>query len=393
MKRLTLLLCLALMTSFAVAAGDITTPNKIVIPNIEGYKTLKGDFHIHTIFSDATVWPTTRVEEAIWEGLDVIAITEHIDTRHQKMVNKGYFTEKCDRDESYRIAKKAAGKKLIVVHGGEITRGMPPGHFNCLFVKDNDDICAAAEANDHDHVLAMEGGLKEARNQGAFIMWNHPNWEKQAPNVTIMHNAHKKLLKEGYMDAIEVYNMACGYSPESHEWALKNNLAILGNSDSHGPFFYTIDYLHGAHRPITLVFAKEKSLEGVREALDDARSAIFAEGRVYGREQELAPLLKACLKVSKKLTAKGVSIRLENKSSIPITLEKAAGSEQYRYPRYIAIPPHSHVSFRAQALIDANNKQPKLDDSVKEVEVNFTVENFQIGADKPLPFKIVATRE
>jgi hypothetical protein len=34
-----------------------------------------------------------------------------------------------------------------------------------------------------------------------------------------------------------------------------------------------------------------------------------------------------------------------------------------------------------------------LDDSVKEVEVNFYVENFQIGADKPLPFKIIATRQ
>ena len=69
------------------------TPNKIVVPDIEGYKTLTGDFHIHTVFSDASVWPSTRVQEAIWEGLDVIAITEHIDTRHQKMVNNGTFVK------------------------------------------------------------------------------------------------------------------------------------------------------------------------------------------------------------------------------------------------------------------------------------------------------------
>lgn len=393
MRKIQFLLCLV-FCSFAACftAEAVLTPNKIIIPDIEGYKTLKGDFHIHTVFSDGSVWPTSRVEEAIWEGLDVIAITEHIDTRHQKMVNKGYFVpEKNDRDRSYEIAKKAAGKKLLVVHGGEITRGMPPGHWNCLFVQDNDDICAAAEANDHDHVLAMEGGLKEARKQGAFIMWNHPNWEKQAPNETIMHDAHKKFLKEGYMDAIEVYNT--GYCPEAHDWAIENNLAILGNSDQHGLFLNTIDYLHGGHRPVTLVFAKEKTLESIREALDDARSAAFAEGRVYGYERELAPLLKACLKVKKKLTAKGADITLENRSSIPIILDKAPGSESYRYPRTISIPPFSSVSFRAQLLIDANNKQPKLDDSVKEVEVNFTVENFQIGANKPLPFKIIATRQ
>ena len=74
-----------------LSASAQFTPNKIVVPDIEGYKTLKGDFHIHTVFSDATVWPTTRVQEALWEGLDVIAISEHIDTRHQKMVNNGTF--------------------------------------------------------------------------------------------------------------------------------------------------------------------------------------------------------------------------------------------------------------------------------------------------------------
>ena len=142
MKRflLTVVAVMGVMSAYAQL-----TPNKIVVPDIEGYKTLKGDFHIHTVFSDAQVWPAVRVYEAIWEGLDVIAITEHIDTRHQKMVNNGTFVkEKCDRDYSYQLAKKAAGKDLLVVHGGEITRGMPPGHFNCLFVKDNDDICAAA---------------------------------------------------------------------------------------------------------------------------------------------------------------------------------------------------------------------------------------------------------
>ena len=86
MKRflLTIIAAVGAMSAYAQF-----TPNKIVVPDIEGYQTLTGDFHIHTVFSDASVWPATRVQEAIWEGLDVIAITEHIDTRHQKMVNNG----------------------------------------------------------------------------------------------------------------------------------------------------------------------------------------------------------------------------------------------------------------------------------------------------------------
>ena len=386
------ILLFAVAVSGAFGASAIT-PNKIVIPHIEGYKTLKGDFHIHTVFSDANVWPTTRVHEAIWEGLDVIAITDHVDTRHQKMVKNGYFTEKCDRDESYNVAKKAAGKKLLVIHGGEISRGMPPGHWNCLFVQDNDEITQAAEANDHDHFLAMKGGLAEAKKQGAFTMWNHPNWEKQAPNQTKWWKEHEKLYKAGYMNGIEIYNKYTGYSPEAHEWALKRNITMFGNSDVHNMFMYEVDYLHGDHRPVTLVFAKEKTLDGVREALDNQRTAVFAEGMVYGREQELDPLFEACVKVkSVKFTDKQVSFTLENKSSIPVKLSKAPGSEHIWYPRYITIPPKSSFVVEAKLLL-VDNKQPKFDASTKEVTVNFYVDNYLVGPSKPLKFSVKATRE
>ena len=382
MKRLTLFFALLLASSATMAY----TPNKIVIPNVDGYVTLKGDFHMHTIFSDATVWPTTRVEEAAWEGLDVIAITDHLDTRHQKMRKRGYFTEKCDRDASYKLAKAVAAKNdVIVIHGGEITRGMPPGHFNCLFVKDNDDICAAAEKNDHDHVLAMEGGLREARKQGALLMWNHPNWSKHAPNETIMWPAHKKILKEGLMDAIEIFNAETGYSPESHEWCLKHNLAIMGCSDSHSPFFTKLDYKGGQHRVVTLLFAKERSAEGVREAIEARRTAVFGEGVVYGREQELLPLFHACVKVKNiKFSTKQLTFVLENTSSIPIRLTKAPGSEKYWFDRHIYLAPHSTHSLKVR-LVLVDNKQPLMSEDTKNIPVNFFVESFQIGANKPLP--------
>ena len=42
----------------------------INVPDLLGYQTLKCDFHMHTVFSDGSVWPTVRVDE-IWEdGLD-----------------------------------------------------------------------------------------------------------------------------------------------------------------------------------------------------------------------------------------------------------------------------------------------------------------------------------
>ena len=34
---------------------------------------------MHSVFSDGSVWPDIRVQEAIRDGLDVIATTEHIE--------------------------------------------------------------------------------------------------------------------------------------------------------------------------------------------------------------------------------------------------------------------------------------------------------------------------
>ena len=40
----------------------------IDIPDIPGYITMKCDFHMHTVFSDGSVWPQIRAEEAWREG-------------------------------------------------------------------------------------------------------------------------------------------------------------------------------------------------------------------------------------------------------------------------------------------------------------------------------------
>lgn len=71
----------------------------IYIPDVEGYKTLKCDFHTHTIFSDGDIKPENRVWEAAIRGLDVIAITDHIEYRP----NKDYI--KADHNESYKKGK------------------------------------------------------------------------------------------------------------------------------------------------------------------------------------------------------------------------------------------------------------------------------------------------
>ena len=389
MKKLTSLFVMLLASASAFAY----TSNKIVIPDVDGYKTLKGDFHIHTVFSDGSVWPETRVSEAVWEGLDILSITDHIDTRSRKCIKSGILSSNNDRNTPYKLAKKLAARHdLILINGGELSRGRPTGHTNVLFVKDNDKVVTEAEKFNNDNAKATEAGLKEARNQGAFTMWNHPHWYKFAPNETVIGPEHKKFLEAGLLDAIEVYNAECGYSPEAHDWCLKYNLAIMGCSDSHAPMFCNVDYMGGAHRVVTLVFAKERSAASVREAMDAKRTAIFADDMIYGREQELKLLFDACVQVKDvKWSKKGISCTLENVSSVPVRITKAPGSEGYRYIRSFIIPPFSTMRFSVQPL-SSNNGGATLDSSVKEVEANIFVENFHVGANKQLKTAITFKR-
>jgi hypothetical protein len=153
-----------------------------------------------------------------------------------------------------------------------------------------------------------------------------------------------------------------------------------------------IDYLNGQHRVVTLIFAKEKTLESLREAMDARRTAVFAEGMVYGREQELKPLFDACVLVKNvRWTAKGVGFTLHNVSSIPIRLTKAPGAEKFAYWRNLSIPPFSSVSVSINSVVD-EKVQSKLDPSINEVFANFFVETFHVGADKPLKVSIKLQR-
>ena len=54
---------------------------EIILPKVNGYNVYKADLHTHSIFSDGDCTPKYRVREAWLDGLDVMAVTEHIEYR------------------------------------------------------------------------------------------------------------------------------------------------------------------------------------------------------------------------------------------------------------------------------------------------------------------------
>ena len=82
----------------------------IEYPNIPGYLSLKTDFHIHSVFSDGTVWPSIRVQEALRENLDAISLTEHLEYQPHKS-----DIPHPDRNRAHEIAlKEAADHGLLL---------------------------------------------------------------------------------------------------------------------------------------------------------------------------------------------------------------------------------------------------------------------------------------
>ena len=330
------------------------------IPDVAGYKTLKCDFHMHTVFSDGLVWPTVRVDEAWQEGLDAIAITDHIE----------YHPHKQDIPTSlnrpYEIAlPRAKEKGILLVKATEITRETPPGHFNALFIDD------ATPLDTKDLLEAMAAADK----QGAFIWWNHPDW---IPDHKGWFEIHTTLYEKKYMRGIEVVN-GRSYYPTVHQWALDKNLTMLGNSDIHQPVGLE-EMPAGGHRPMTFVFVKDRSIPALKEALIAGRTAVWFEHKIIARSEYAAALFKGALRVvdGEREGKKVVRFTIRNDSDLPIELQRVGKLG----PKELNLP--SNTSTRVK--IDTGGAQ-------EQVELTYTADNFLVAPKKGLPVKLTVSGE
>jgi hypothetical protein len=279
----------------------------INLPDLPGYVTLKCDFHMHTVFSDGNVWPLTRISEAYREGLDAISITDHIEYTPKKE----YVP--VDHNAAWKISQNAAKEgNLILVHGAEITRSMPPGHLNALFITD-------ANALVKDSVFYV---IEEAVKQGAFIQWNHPGWKSQQPDgIPRMYSIHYRLIKNGWLHGIEFGNDD-SYYPQVLTFCKTYKLAVMSNSDNHGVVSETFALPEYSHRPMTLVFAKERTSESIKEAMFAGRTLAYTDDIIAGREEYAKPFFWQCISVGKPYheNEKSIYFEVTNRSDVPFFL-------------------------------------------------------------------------
>ena len=289
---------------------------EVILPNVNGYTPYKADLHIHTTYADGVVNVKGRMEEAWSDGLDIIAATEHLSIR-PVADKEGQTTP-----ESAKIKRSANAVKfvdgatkiaddfgLLVIPGVELTGdAKTQGHFNALFTTDNSVLY------DYDGLQS----IRNARQQGALIMHNHPGWRHSTLDMTKFEEA---VYAEGLVDGLELMNGTYFY-PRAFNTAKQHKLFMTSNTDIHTTTARV--YTENGHlRNMTIIFAKELTLASIREALEAHRTLCYSFGTLGGDEKLLKEFFEDSvttkrLSVNKK--SKNQRVMLTNCSSLPYTL-------------------------------------------------------------------------
>ncbi|MBN2293135.1 MAG: hypothetical protein JXM70_11955 [Pirellulales bacterium] len=351
MKRLNLILVFVI---FLLSASAVHADQRyeIAFPDLPSYKTLKCDFHMHTVFSDGQVWPTVRVDEAARQGLDAIAISDHIEYQpHKDDVSTNH-------NRPYELAvHRARMLDVLLIKAGEITRDTPPGHFNAIFLSDVNPL----DTEDFVEVF------KRAAKQGAFVFWNHQGWKGEEKGS--WRDVHTTLYDGKLFQGMEVCNEN-RYFPTAHKWCLEKNLTMMGDSDIHTPDLRTKS-LPEDHRTLTLVFAKKRTIPAIKEALQAGRTAAWFKQQLIGRKEFLAPLFDKCVTVEcpHLRTKDAVFTKIRNDCDLDIVLKRTAGPG----PVQIDLPA------RSVSLLKVDTKTPD-----EPLELKYSAINFIIAPGKCL---------
>ena len=327
---------------------------------------ISSDLHIHTVFSDGAVWPTIRVDEAIRDSIDLISLTEHLE--YQSHLTDIPHT---NRNRSFQIAGGyVQNRPLAVVHGTEITKPMPPGHFNAIFIQD-----ANKFFDKNKEPLEFIKGIKEANNQEAFVFWNHPMWEANRSNgIVKLDPIHQEIIDKKLLHGIEVVNFDT-FSEEAMQIALDNNLTMMGTSDVHILIAWDFNIeKESFHRPITFIMSNNRTMNSIRDALFNGDTFIWYRDLIIGKSNNLKQVIDNNLEVISKgysyrdRKVEILQIELKNKSVAPINLNYTGEYTFHNDYKFINLEPKSSKT------IYVKTKKIK-----QTVDLEFEILNYVVG--------------
>ena len=387
MKKLSLALILALICLAGATAQknpDLISFRKenvrrteFILPKVNGYTIYKADLHTHSNHSDGGLTPGNIVREAYFDGMDIVALTDHIEYRPQEQVwlntLKGYTGGKAlearntriprtpadeygilaDLNAPYALAQKEAKRwGMLLIKGAEITRDAEDvGHFNVLFAKDVNKIY------DPDPAQSM----RNAKAQGALVMHNHPGWHRK---TTAMNEFHNKIYAEGLVDGVEVVN-GTTFGTKLINRCLERKLFIGAGTDTHRPTSNSYSQC-GYLRTCTFIFAKNNSEKEIRKAIQERRTLAYSAGNIVGEESLLKSLFLASMEVRVIYTSesKGAkTIAITNLSSVPYEVSRTKKGSVMKIPAFstitIKVPKGGSLELYVHNMWTGSEKEPE----------------------------------
>ena len=180
----------------------------------------------------------------------------------------------------------------------------------------------------------------KAADQNAFIFWNHPGWK---PNIEGSYEwlpFLEDLRKKNALHGIEVIN-GFGFHMKALDWCVDKGLTVMGTSDIHNLVGHDYDRSRKyVHRTMTLVMAKERTPESIREALDAGRTVAWASKYLAGKEENVKNLFNACVKLmpshysQEKNGVRTNFYEIQNKSDLYFELELTSGKGTQKITLY-----------------------------------------------------------
>ena len=357
---------LILILTFLFVKINFGQDKKIFFESPKNIYYISSDLHIHSVFSDGSVWPTVRVDEAIRDSIDLISLTEHLE--YQSHISDIPHE---NRNRTFQIDGGYVQKRpLAVIHGTEITKPMPPGHFNAVFIQD-----ANKFFDKNKEPLNFMKGIEEANNQGAFVFWNHPHWEaNRTDGIAKLDPIHEEVIKKKLLHGIEVVNFDT-FSEEAMQIAIDNELTMMGTSDVHVLIDWDFNIKKESyHRPITFIMSKNQTIKSIRDALFEGDTFIWYKDLIIGKSNNLKQVIQNNLEVISKgygfknREVEILQVELINKSVAPINLNYIGEYTFHTEYKYIYLEP------RSSKTIYVKTKKIK-----EKVDLEFEVLNYVIA--------------
>jgi hypothetical protein len=207
------------------------------------YFVLAGDFHVHAAPGDGSLTPSALRDEAVRQGIDVIAITNH------------------NQFVAASLVSSLAGDldRPIVLTGEEVTN--PDYHLIAVGI----DHVVRSDLSAADAVAAIHA-------QGGVAIAAHPTRSFSGYDDATLavvdgtEVAHPERIEKYRRDYIETFARARRLNP---------HVAPIGSSDIHNT--------PALGQCRTFVFARERSARGVLEAIRAGRTlALDERGRLFG---------------------------------------------------------------------------------------------------------------